>query len=130
MSDDEVKPDRTDLAEDRTIMAVERTFAGWMRTAFAGIGIGIAFRVLFGETDPPWLARVIATIFILLSAALAISAERRARHALGRMRSHMVEGPAAPHLKWIAWAIAAGAIVLAASMWAMRGSPFDGAIAG
>ena len=32
---------RTDLAEDRNIMAMERTFAGWMRTAFAAIGIGL-----------------------------------------------------------------------------------------
>ena len=40
---------RTDLAEDRTIQATERTFAGWLRTAFAAIGVGIGFQVLFGE---------------------------------------------------------------------------------
>ena len=56
---------RTDLAEDRNIMAMERTFAGWMRTAFAAIGIGLAFKAVFGEFDPPWLAKAIATVFIL-----------------------------------------------------------------
>ena len=52
-------------------MAVERTFAGWMRTAFGAIGIGIAFHALFGEFDPPYLAKLIATVFILLGAILA-----------------------------------------------------------
>ncbi|MEE2793267.1 MAG: DUF202 domain-containing protein, partial [Pseudomonadota bacterium] len=37
---------RTDLAEDRNIMAMERTFAGWMRTAFAAIGIGLGFKAV------------------------------------------------------------------------------------
>lgn len=112
--------DRTELAEDRTIMAVERTFAGWIRTAFAAIGIGLAFKVLFGELDPPWLARAIATIFILLAAFLSIAAERRACRAMERMRSHSVDSPRAPHLRYVAWAVAAGSLVLAVAIWLMR----------
>ena len=68
---------RTDLAEDRNIMAMERTFAGWMRTAFAAIAVGIGFQALFGEFEPPWLAKAIATMFILAGGWLAVSAERR-----------------------------------------------------
>lgn len=112
--------DRTELAEDRTIMAVERTFAGWIRTSFAAIGIGLAFKVLFGELDPPWLARAIATIFILLAAFLSIAAERRACRAMKRMRSHSVDSPRAPHLRYVAWAVAAGSLVLAVAIWLMR----------
>ena len=70
---------RTDLAEDRTIMATERTYAGWLRTAFAAIGIGLGFRAVFGDFDPPWLARAIATMFILAGAWLALAAAHRAR---------------------------------------------------
>lgn len=112
--------DRTELAEDRTIMAVERTFAGWIRTSFAAIGIGLAFKVLFGELEPPWLARAIATIFILLAAFLSIAAERRACRAMKRMRSHSVDSPQAPHLRYVAWAVAAGSLVLAVAIWLMR----------
>ena len=122
MSDKENKYDRTELAEDRTIMAVERTFAGWMRTAFAAIGIGLAFKALFGELDPPWLARVIATIFILLAAFLAITAERRACRAIERMKSHSIDTPGAPHLRYVAWGVAVGAVILSGSIWIMRGA--------
>ena len=88
-------------------MATERTFAGWMRTAFAAIGIGIAFRGLFGELEPPWLARAIATVFIVLGAVLAIGAERRAAHSFSRLSAHKVDEPQVPRLRWIAYSIAA-----------------------
>ena len=69
---------RTDLAEDRNIMAMERTFAGWIRTSFAAIGIGLGFKAVFGAFDPPWLAKAIATVFILAGGWLAITAQKRA----------------------------------------------------
>ncbi|MCB2061491.1 MAG: DUF202 domain-containing protein [Novosphingobium sp.] len=112
--------DRTDLAEDRTVMATERTFAGWMRTAFAAIGIGIAFRGLFGELEPPWLARAIATVFIALGAALALGAERRASRTLERLSTHKVDAPETPRLRWIAYCVAAGGVVLVVALWVMR----------
>ena len=78
---------RTDLAEDRTILANERTYAGWMRTAFAAIGVGLGFRALFMEMQPPWLPRAIATLFLLIGIALFIAAERRAAWVVDISRS-------------------------------------------
>ena len=121
------KPDRNDLAqertrfaEDRNIMAMERTFAGWIRTAFAAIGIGIAFNALFGEFEPPWLARAIATIFILAGAGLAISAERRACRTLSRLHSHELETPSAPNFRVLAYSVVFGAAVLVAGLWILN----------
>lgn len=108
---------RTDWAEDRTILAVERTFAGWMRTAFAAIGIGIGFRWLFGAFDPPWLAKAIGTMFIAFGAIFAIGAERRACKAFARLHAHKVDAPDTPKIRWIAWAVAAGAAILIAALW-------------
>jgi putative membrane protein len=114
---EELAEDRTDLAEDRTVLATERTFAGWMRTAFGAIGIGLGFQGLFGKLDPPWLARVIATVFILLGAMIAITAERRACKGLKRMTVHRIDGVEAPRLRWIAYSIAFGALALIAAFW-------------
>lgn len=117
---DQLAEERTDFAEDRTIMAAERTFAGWMRTAFGAIAIGLAFRGLFGELQPEWLARVIATVFIGLAAILAVSAERRASRTFDRLQAHQAEAPQVPNLRWIAYAVAGGAIVLVVALWVIK----------
>jgi putative membrane protein len=108
---------RTDLAEDRNIMAMERTFAGWMRTAFAAIGIGLGFRALFGEWDPSWLPKLIATVFILGGGWLAITAERRACKTLERLDTHEFEAISTPNFKVMAYAIATGSVVLTVGLW-------------
>ena len=108
---------RTDLAEDRSIMAMERTFAGWMRTAFAAIGIGLGFRAVFGEFDPPWLARAIATVFILGGGWLAVTAERRACKTLGRLDPHKFEAIPTPNFKIMAYAVATGSAFLTFGLW-------------
>ena len=117
---------RTDLAEDRNIMAMERTFAGWMRTAFAAIGIGLGFRAVFGAFDPPWLAKAVATLFIIGGGWLAITAERRACRTMARLDSHQYEGISRPNFRVMAFAVATGSAVLTAGLWILN----DGDIAG
>ena len=117
---------RTDLAEDRNIMAMERTFAGWMRTSFAAIGIGLGFKAVFGAFDPPWLAKAIATMFILAGGWLAITDERRACHTLDKLQTHKFEAISTPNFRALAYAIAAGSLVLTAGLWVLN----DGAISG
>jgi len=115
---------RTDLAEDRTIQAAERTFAGWLRTAFAAIGVGIAFHVVFGAFQPPWLAQAIASLFIMLGISVAFTAERRASETFARLSSHEVDRPRAPNIRWMSWSIIAGGLALIAGIWILN----DGSI--
>lgn len=111
---------RTDLAEDRTIMAMERTFAGWIRTAFAAIGIGLAFHVVFGDFEPPWLAKAIATMFILAGGALAYGAQRRARITLDRLHSHEMKSASSPNFRLLGYAVLLGALLLSAGLWILN----------
>src|SRR5690606_37384087 len=106
---DELAKERTDFAGDRTVQATERTFAGWLRTAFAAIGVGLGFHVIFGELNPPWLARAIASLFIVLGAVIALTAERRACRTFGRLSTHEIDRPRIPQIRWISWSIVAGA---------------------
>ncbi len=122
---EELARERTDMAEDRTIMAVERTFAGWIRTAFAAIGIGLAFRVLFGELDPPWLAKGLASLFIAFAVFLSLSAYKRAVASLERMHPHVLERPDIPSFKWLSYGVALGAALLIAGLWVLN----DGSLA-
>ncbi|BBC71622.1 conserved hypothetical protein [Altererythrobacter sp. B11] len=114
---------RTDWAEDRTVLAVERTFAGWLRTALASVGIGLGFRALFSAWEPAWAAKAIATLFIMLGALLAIGAERRACRSFKRLQTHEVKPAKGANLRWAAWALVIGALVLVAGLWLLGASP-------
>lgn len=116
-SSDELAEDRTDLAEDRTVQATERTFAGWMRTAFAAIGIGLAFRAVFGDFEPPWLAKAIATLFVVMGAVIAITAERRTCRTFARLKAHKVDTPDTPNIRWLSWSVVLGSALLIAGFW-------------
>jgi putative membrane protein len=111
---------RTDLAEDRTVQAAERTFAGWLRTAFAAIAVGIAFHVVFGEFEPPWLARALATLFILLGVSIAWTAERRACRTFERLSPHEVGRPETPSIRWMSWSVIVGGLTLIAGLWILN----------
>lgn len=111
---------RTDLAEDRNIMAMERTFAGWIRTAFAAIGIGLGFRAVFGDFEPPWLAKGIATMFILAGGLLAITAQKRACKTLERLEAHEMQETSAPNFRLLAYCVAFGSLMLTFGLWVMN----------
>jgi putative membrane protein len=107
----------TDLAEDRTILASERTFAGWCRTSLAAIASGIGFQRLFATLTPAWLPEVIATGFLLLAIAIIVLAERRAIAVMRRMSPHVVRRAAPMNLRLLSAAITVGALALIAAMW-------------
>ena len=108
---------RTDLAEDRTILANERTFAGWMRTSLAAIAIGVGFNALFARLEPPWVPRLIATGFLLLAIAIIVLAERRAAAVMDRLSAHVVETAKTVNLKLLTIAVSLGAGALIVAIW-------------
>ncbi len=108
---------RTDLAEDRTLLANERTFAGWMRTSLACLALGVGFHALFASVEPPWVPRLIATGFLLLAIAVVVFAERRAAAVMDRLSAHVVVQAKAVNLRMFAAAISLGAAAMIAAIW-------------
>lgn len=121
---DESKTDlaqsRTDLAEDRTILANERTFAGWLRTGFAGIGIGLAFNALFSRVEPVWIAKAIATLFLVIAILIFIAAERRACHVMSRLDAHKIETVKTSSVRRITILCVVAALALIAAIWLLE----------
>lgn len=64
------------LAEERTLLAAERTFSAWLRTALAAMAGGLAIlRLISFRTDlHRIIAHIIGEILILWAAALIILA--------------------------------------------------------
>jgi putative membrane protein len=111
---------RTDLSEDRTVLANERTFASWTRTGFAGIGIGLAFNVLFTRVQPEWVPRVIATIFLGIAIFIFVAAERRACAVLHRLHVHRVATIKIIYIRVITIASVAATLCLVAVLWLLE----------
>jgi putative membrane protein len=108
---------RTDLAEDRTILANERTFAGWMRTALASVALGVGFHALFPTMQPTWLPRAIASAFLLLAILVIVLAERRAAAVMRRLNAHVVVTARAMNLRLFAVVVTLGAAALILAIW-------------
>jgi putative membrane protein len=108
---------RTELAEDRTILANERTFAGWMRTSLACIAIGIGFHALFGKVEPAWIPRLIASAFLALAVLVIFLAERRAAAVTKRLNSHVVQTARRMNLRLFAAIVSGGAGAFGLAIW-------------
>ena len=114
---------RTDLSEDRTVLANERTFAGWLRTGFAGIGIGLAFNALFTRIDPPWVPKLIATVFLLIAIAIFVAAERRACAVLHRLQPHKIATIKITNIRIITIATVLATLCLIGVIWLLQIEP-------
>lgn len=88
MSDKTEKAEqRTDWAEDRTIMANERTFNSWLKLGLGAVGIAIALKAVFGEFDPTWAAKTVASLFLLAATAVYWIAAAQAHKTHERLTS-------------------------------------------
>jgi putative membrane protein len=108
----ELARERTDFAEDRTILANERTFGSWLRTGFGGIGIGLGFHALFGK-----LPRAIASAFLVIAIIIFVAAERRASTVIHRLHTHQVETVKIGILRLITFVTVAATLALIAALW-------------
>ena len=115
--DSDNNPSRTDLAEDRTILANERTFGSWVRTSLGCIAIGVGFHALFNKVEPSWVPRLIATGFLALAAVIVWLAARRAAAVTKRLSTHVIDRAQRVNLNVIASAVSLGAITLAGAIW-------------
>jgi putative membrane protein len=109
--------DRTDLAEDRTVLAHERSFAGWVRTGMGAVGLGLGFNALFRTLEPIWIAKGIATAFLLIAIFVFLSAERRACRIISKLEAHKVSSLSPMRIRLLAWMLSIATTALAAAIW-------------
>lgn len=71
----ELAVDRTvELAVDRTVLAAERTYAAWVRTALAALAAGVGARALLDGVVAEWLAQLAGCTLVLFSAFCFVAA--------------------------------------------------------
>ncbi len=113
----ELAQNRTDLAEDRTVLSEERSFASWLRTGLGSVGVGLGFGALFRMLEPDWIAKAIASIFLLVAIYMFVSAAQRARERLSEIDQHDMVSRRKVRFRILAWSLATGTAALCATIW-------------
>ncbi len=83
--------DRTEWAEDRTVLANERTFSSWMGTGLGAIGVAIGLKAVFGAFEPTWVAKSVASVFLATAIVIFWAAREQACKTLARLSSRDAE---------------------------------------
>ncbi|MFP4406499.1 YidH family protein [Rhodosalinus sp.] len=108
---------RSGAAEDRTLMANERTFAGWLRTALAALAVAIGLHAVFRDVAPSWIPRAVATVFVLAAIAIVLSAARKARKTHRRFSGDRAGLHSDSGFVLIAAAVTAGSAATGVILW-------------
>jgi putative membrane protein len=61
------------FAADRTVLAVERTYAAWVRTGLVSLAAGVGARTSLGSTLPEWALLFFTSRLVLFSAFFAVA---------------------------------------------------------
>ncbi|MCO6383903.1 MAG: DUF202 domain-containing protein [Vannielia sp.] len=110
---------RTDWAEDRTLQANERTFAGWMRTGLGAVAVAIGLKAVFGDFDPTWAAKAVASLFILAALVIFWFAQRNARRTHHRLEDHAAEPMGHTHFTLVAAIFAFASAAVGFVLWSL-----------
>lgn len=108
---------RTAWAEDRTVLANERTFAGWMRTGMACVALALGLKAVFKDSNHTLIAKGTAEIFILAAILIFWAAVIKCRRAKKRMNNHDVEGQSQNGMLVLAVILTFGALATGAILW-------------
>jgi len=120
MSDKTEKAEqRTDWAEDRTIMANERTFNSWMGLGLGAVGVAIALKAVFGDFEPTWAAKTVASLFLVTAIAIYWIAANQAHATHKRLTCREAEVTEAKSFRRLAALLTLATIGTGAVLWAL-----------
>jgi len=73
---------RADWAHEGTRLAMDRTFAAFIRTALSFMGFGIAVAKLLPDLNPPWIAQAIGILLIVGGITTALRGAQTAHNVI------------------------------------------------
>ncbi len=110
---------RTKWAEDRTLMANERTFSSWMGTGLGAIGVAIGLKAVFGDFEPTWAAKLVASIFLAAAIAIFWAARHQAMKTFERLHDNDANAQPSRSYTALAGIMTIAAIATGAILWSL-----------
>lgn len=117
--DPDSNEDRGHLAQDRTIMANERTFNSWVGLGLGVIAVAIGLQAVFGDFEPTWAAKLVASFFILIAIVIFWSAERQAGKTLKRLNDTAADPVSSKNFRLLAILLSIAAVATGVILWGL-----------
>lgn len=117
--DDQNARNRTKWAEDRTLLATERTFSSWMGTGLGAVGIAIGLKAVFGATEPTWVAKLVASLFLIIAIMIYWAAQRQACKSIARLHQNDVEAQSSHSFTRLAIAMTIATVATGGVLWSL-----------
>ena len=90
-----------------------------MGTGLACVGVAIGLHAVFGSTDPKWLAKLVASVFLVTALAIFWAAVRQACKTYTRLNDSEVEVQGAQVFKRIGVMMSIGTLGVGIVLWAI-----------
>lgn len=116
---DNMAKDRTDWAEDRTILAVERTFTSWCGLGLGAVGVALGFRALFSAAQPTWVPQLFASVFLAVAVGIFWVARRQACRTYDRLCAHDTEAQTPRTYSVVALGLSIATIGVCGVLWSL-----------
>lgn len=118
-NNNDLAQDRTEKAEDRTVMANERTFAGWMRTGMASLALAVGLKAVFGEFEPTWAAKAVASVFVAVAVYIFWAAQDSACKTLNRLDDNKAHAQPRRRVQILSFVFSISGLGVGAILWAL-----------
>ena len=83
----------------------------------ASVGIALGFNALFRSVEPAWIAKAIASLFLLIAIFIFLSAERRTCAIMERIQPHKVATLRPVRMRILTWILVTATIALGTAIW-------------
>lgn len=76
---------QVEWAEERTVLGIARTVGSWIRTGLGAVGVALGMHFVFRSPGQVSLARLAATLFLVIAVALFIGGNLQAKRLQDRL---------------------------------------------
>ncbi len=112
-----ITQNRTNWAQDRTILANERTFSIWIGTGLGAVGVAIGLKAVFGAFEPAWAAKAVASLFLLTTIVIYRPAHNRTGKTYARLDETDAEALPARNIIHLAALMTLATVLTSAILW-------------
>ncbi|MGR3433539.1 MAG: DUF202 domain-containing protein [Shimia sp.] len=119
MDKTEMAQARTDWAEDRTILALERTYAGWLGMGLGAVAVALGLRAVFAAAEPTWIAKAVASAFLAVALGTFFAARQQACRSYERLHANDTEAQTPRVFTLISAGLALATLATGGVLWSL-----------